>query len=68
MATTDIRFENRNNQRVMEKTDLDGNHYNQKIYVLQCLRCQHTYGANGADIHLRKCPQCQGGAPGLRYA
>jgi hypothetical protein len=40
--------------------------------VLICARrtsdgviCGHRYGANGSDFHIRKCPNCQGGAPGL---
>jgi hypothetical protein len=39
----------------------------QSVYVLRCSHCGHLYGANGSDIHLRKCPMHQGGAPGLAY-
>jgi phage FluMu protein Com len=31
---------------------------------LNCSHCGHQYGANGSDYHHRKCPKCQGGAPG----
>jgi hypothetical protein len=27
--------------------------------------CGHKYGSNGSDNFQRKCPSCQGGAPGL---
>ena len=27
--------------------------------------CGARYGANGSDFHQRKCPNCQGGMPGL---
>ncbi len=26
--------------------------------------CGFEYGANGTDVHLRRCPKCQAGAPG----
>jgi hypothetical protein len=26
-----------------------------------------VYGTNGSDMHGRRCPECQGGAPGIRY-
>ena len=60
-------YVNRNNQRVIRRTDIPGNDHNQYVYVLRCGRCGHEYGANGSDIWLRKCPKCDGGAPGLEY-
>ena len=57
---------NRNNQMVKERTDLPG-HANQKVHRMECLNCGHNYGANGYDCHLRKCPRCGGGQPGLPY-
>ncbi|MDW9363612.1 hypothetical protein RWA02_17185 [Sinorhizobium meliloti] len=62
---------NRNNQRLIEKTEYPGNDHNQRIWVLECQvsqegeACGHVYGANGSDFFQRKCPQCQGGQPGL---
>lgn len=50
----------------MPSTTMDG----QRIYHLKCCRivagrdCGYEYGANGADAHNRKCPECQGGAKG----
>ena len=57
---------NENNQKVIEKTDMPG-HANQKVHRMECLNCGHNYGANGYDCHLRKCPRCGGGQPGLPY-
>jgi hypothetical protein len=62
-GTTDIGYVNERGQRVLEKTELPSNHYNQSIYLLECTHCGTTYGANGSDIWLRKCPRCQGGMP-----
>jgi hypothetical protein len=44
-----------------------GTDYEQYAYKLECTKCGYVYGANGADLHLRLCPQCQSGAPGIRY-
>ena len=63
--TTSIGYVSRNGQVVIRNTGLPGTDHGQSVYQLGCLRCGHVYGANGADIHLRKCPSCQGGAPGL---
>ena len=67
-GTTEIGFTNRNNQTVVRKTNLPGTDHNQKIYVLRCNACErpHEYGANGADIFERRCPE-RGGAPGLKF-
>jgi hypothetical protein len=62
--TTRIGFTNRNGQRVTAKTSLQGSDHNQKVYVLTCIECGYVYGANGSDIHVRKCPRHQGGQPG----
>lgn len=59
---------NKNDQELVEKTAERGTDYNQYVWHLRCLRCGHEYGANGSDFHLRKCPRCQGGAPGLAIA
>lgn len=65
--TTEQGYNNKNNQTVIRKTDLPGNDHNQKVYVLRCNECLHEYGANGSDIWLRRCPNCQGGAAGLSF-
>src|SRR5439155_17829978 len=57
-----------NGQTVVRRTDLHGTDHRQYIYVLRCTNCRFEYGANGTDIHDRKCPRCQEGAPGLQYS
>jgi hypothetical protein len=64
-GTTDVGFTNPKGQTVVRATSLPGNLHGQKVYVLRCVHCGHEYGANGCDIHERKCPEHQGGAPGL---
>ena len=61
--TTDVGYENLNQQVVMR--DLEGNLPGQKVYVLKCGRCGTQYGVTESDIHLRRCPACMGGPPGL---
>ena len=64
---------NRNQQRLVQKTDEPGNDHSAHVWVLVCESpsdkhagvCCHQYGANGADFHLRLCPVCQGGKKGL---
>ena len=67
--TTEPGYVNRNGQRVVRATGLPGNDHLQRIYVLRCGQdvCGNEYGANGSDIFQRRCPSCQGGAPGLAY-
>lgn len=59
---------NPNRQKLIAKTDLPGTDYNQKVWQVHCESCATDYGANGSDFHHRKCPKCQGGAPGLDFA
>ena len=66
-GTTKPGFVNRNQQTVVRATGLPGTDHGQSIYVLQCNSCGVEYGGNGSDIFQRKCPACQGGAPGLEY-
>lgn len=56
---------NRNDQVVLGPTGRPGTDHGQSIYVLQCRKCGHDYGANGTDIAGRCCPNCQGGRPGF---
>ena len=67
-GTTMPGYRNRNDQVVTRRTNLPGNDHNQRVYVLRCARCRSQYGANGSDIWQRKCPNCGGGQPGLRYS
>ena len=52
-----------NDQEVLRCTGLAGTDYLQKVYALRCRICSHEYGANGSDIHLRRCPDLSAGAP-----
>jgi hypothetical protein len=67
LRSTSVGSVNRNRQIVLRKTDAPGNDHNQRVYVLACLNpdCRHQYGANGSDVFQRRCPNCQGGKPGL---
>ncbi len=65
--TTAPSYVNRNRQKNLGTRGVSGNDHLQKAYELECLKCGHHYGANGSDIFQRKCPRCQGGAPGIPY-
>ena len=58
MHTTDPGYLNRNNQKVIRNTKLRGTDHNQYVYELECLDCGKRHGANGSDIHQRRCPHC----------
>ena len=65
-GTTHRGFLNPNRQTNLGRTNparLGSDHY-QYVYVMQCRDCNQNYGANGSDIHDRKCPFCQGGKLG----
>jgi hypothetical protein len=64
-GTTEPGFINSNGQITIRNTGLPGTDHNQFVYQLACSVCGHVYGANGSDIHERKCPACQNGRPGI---
>lgn len=64
-GTTEIGYENKNGQIVLQQTDRLGTDHGQRVYELRCSKCDNVYGANGSDIWLRRCPNCQGGKPGI---
>ncbi len=64
--TTKIGYINKNNQENCGTFGVDGNDHLQKAYKMKCLKCGCKYGANGT-IHIRKCPKCQKGKPGISY-
>jgi hypothetical protein len=66
-ATTQIGYVNPNHQRCSGHRSVPGTDHLQFAYKVDCLRCGYVYGANGSDLHERRCPECQGGKPGLRY-
>ena len=64
-GTTSPGYRNPNKQVVVRPTGMAGTDFNNEIYELECETCGTHYGANGSDIHSRKCPKCGGGRPGL---
>lgn len=66
-TTTTIGYVNRNGQMNRGHRGKAGNAHFQLAYKMYCKHCRAEYGANGADIHLRKCPVCQGGAAGIEF-
>ncbi len=65
--TTKIGYINRNDQKCCGHRGVAGSDHLQLAYRMECLKCGHVYGANGSDIHLRKCPQCQDDKKGIEY-
>lgn len=57
--------ENAHGQFVVRNTGKLSTDRSQSIYQLVCLKCGHNYGAQRADVHGQKCPNCQNGKPGL---
>jgi hypothetical protein len=64
-GTTITGFVNVHGQVTIRNTGAPGNDHLQYVYQLVCSRCGHDYGANGSDIHKRRCPSCQKGIDGL---
>jgi len=62
-VTTKSGFVNSNDQLNQGPIGLPGTDHNQVLYRMRCEKCSHIYAANGSDVHHRKCPSCQGGAP-----
>ena len=63
--TTDPGYRNKHGQIVIKRTGFASESApNQTIYRLLCDHCKHEYGANGSDIHKRRCPRHQDGAKG----
>lgn len=61
LKSTDYGYINKNNQQNNGRSSKPGTDNNQWFYNMNCLHCGHAYYANGTDIWLRKCPNCQGG-------
>lgn len=59
MKSTEVGYINKNNQKNNGRKCKSDNHYNQWFYGMECLECGNRYYANGSDVWLRKCPQCQ---------
>ena len=59
LKTTDVGYINKNNQKNLGYRGVSETHYNQRFFEMECLDCGHKYFANGCDVWLRKCPNCQ---------
>ena len=66
MKTTDAGYINKNNQKNLGYRGISETHNNQKFFEMECLDCGHKYMANGCDVWLRKCPNCQDNSNALR--
>lgn len=64
-GTTKPGYVNSNGQITIRNMNQPGNDHLQHAYQVACSTCGYNYGANGSDLHDRKCPKCQGGRPGL---
>lgn len=60
--STDVGYVNEFSQKNMGKTEMKGTGYLQHLYAMRCEKCGYEYHANGHDIFLKRCPNCQGGA------
>jgi len=51
---------NKHGQELLERTNLPSRTYplRGRIWRMRCSRCDSTYGCNGFDAHLRRCPFC----------
>jgi rubredoxin len=65
--TVQIGYVNPNGQRCLGTLRVAGNDSNAFAYKVECSQCGYVYGVNSGDTHHRKCPNCQGGKPGIRY-
>ncbi|GEM_PF-1229625 len=65
--TTQIGYVNANRQACHGTLGVFGTDHRQYSYRMECMRCGFIYGANGSEIKGRRCPNCQKGAPGIRY-
>jgi hypothetical protein len=61
-------FVNRYEQEVVRVVDAPGIDDAHRVHEMRCRRCDHRYGSSAADAAERRCPHCQGGAPGLTLA
>ena len=65
--TVQIGYTNPNDQECRGHLGAEGNDHLQIAYKVECRRCGFVYGANGSDMHDRRCPNCDEGAPGIQF-
>ena len=66
-TSTEIGYLNVNSQQCCGHRGVPGTDHLQLAYKVECTHCGFVYGANGSDLFERTCPECQGGAPGVRF-
>ena len=59
MNSTETGYINKNHQKNLGCMGVSETHYNQRFFQMECMDCGYRYLANGCDVWLRKCPQCQ---------
>ena len=64
-VVTTLGYRNIEGQEVVAKTARTSTEIGQRVYVMRCGVCGHTYGTYGSEIPHRLCPNCQDGPPGL---
>lgn len=65
--TVEIGYLNPNGQQCCGHCGVPGTDHGQYAYKTECTNCGYVYGTNGSDMHERLCPECQNGAPGIKY-
>ena len=65
--SVEIGYLNPNDQQCCGHRGVQGTDHGQYAYKVECTKCGYVCGANGSDMHERRCPQCSGGAPGIPY-
>jgi hypothetical protein len=66
-ASVQIGSVNRHGQICTGHRGVPGTDHLQRSYRTECGHCGLVYGANGSDMHERRCPACQGGAQGIPF-
>jgi len=65
--SVEIDYLNPNCQQYCGHCGVPGTDHRQYAYKTECTICGYVYGTNGADMHERRCPECQEGSPGIKY-
>jgi len=66
-ASVQIGYVNPNGQNCCGHRGVAGTDHGQLAYKVECTVCGYVYGANGSDMHERRCPMHDGGAPGIAF-
>lgn len=65
--TVGIGYLNPRGQQCCGHCGVPGTDHGQYAYKTECTICGYVYGTNGSDMHERRSPECQRGAPGIRF-